>query len=65
VFDLEFVISKTSAINDRSHDFPDKIELVKEIIANLAHAVLSNAMQRFAHIPVERFLEKEPRQIVG
>jgi hypothetical protein len=36
---------------------------VKEIIANLAHAVL--AKQSFTRTPVERFLEKEqPGQMV-
>ena len=49
------------SIINRSYDFPDKIELVKEIIANLAHAVFTNGMQTFTHIPVERFLEKEQR----
>jgi hypothetical protein len=43
------------------HNFPDKIELVKEIIANLAHGVLAGGMQSFARVPVERFLEKEQR----
>jgi hypothetical protein len=59
------VISKASQ-STITYDFQDKIELVKEIIVNLANALLANSMQSFAHVPIERFLEKEhSKQIVS